>query len=138
MIRQILISLAVTTVVSSIFSYTLNNFFGGWVHAFVFAFLAQVLGHYFYNDVKIRNDNIKQNELETERLDILSRNNVTFQCPCGNKEFNEVVYIAQDNIFECDKCNQLIKADINITPTVVTIPLLVDPLTKLMKQVDKL
>lgn len=137
MLKQILISLVITLVVSSVLGYALCVIFGGWLNAFVFSFLLQLVGYYFYNDNKIKTERMQREVLLNERYDILSRNLVTFDCPCGNNTFEEIVYPGVDNTFECEKCEQQVKVEVTFTPIVVTKPLTVDPLQKIQNLVDK-
>ena len=137
MIKRILFGVGITTVVSVVFGYTLKTFFGGWLDAFVFAFLLQLIGHYFYNDIKIRKDALAQEKLINERFDILSRNFVKFNCPCGDNIFEEIIYPGEENTFVCEKCNQLIKVNMELTPVLVTTPLAVNPIEKLEKLIEE-
>lgn len=136
MIKQVLQSFAIVIVISSIFGYTLGTIMGGWQHAFVFSMLLQLIGGYFYNDITIRSDSLKKESILNERFDILSRNIVSFPCPCGGNTFEEVVYPGQDNNFVCEKCNQEIRVDVSFTPIVITKPLLSDPLEKIKTPVE--
>jgi hypothetical protein len=128
MIKQVLQSVVITVTISCILGYALAPLFGGWLHAFIFSFLIQLIGNYFYNDITLRNDAIKKEALLNERLKIISSNTVSFPCPCGSNTFEEVIYPNQDNNFTCEKCNQEIKVGVTFTPIIVTKPLTIDPL----------
>lgn len=128
MIKQVLQSVAITVTISCILGYALAPLFGGWLHAFTFSFLLQLIGNYFYSDITLRNDAIKKEALLNERLEIISSNTVSFPCPCGGNTFEEIIYPNQDNNFICGKCNQEIKVEVTFTPIIVTKPLTTDPL----------
>lgn len=129
--KLIALSILITTIISAVGGFALSPVMGGWLHAFVFTFLLQMVGNYFYNDYRYRKSEREQRAYENDRLEILSKNLITFKCPCGNNVFEQPVYPGLDNVFECQKCNQTVKLDITITPVVVTTPLTSNPLDKI-------
>lgn len=122
MIKQIFISLIVTLLVSFLFAFGLSKVFGLW-QAFSLACIGQYVIFFFYNNYIISRRSVQREELINERLDILSKNVVSFQCPCGKHVFDEVIYINDENVFKCEKCNEQIKVEIGLTPIVKTNPL---------------
>ena len=136
-LKKLLISLSITALISVGLGYALAPLLGTWLNAFIFSFILQVVGNFYYSDYKIRQIGRETEALYNERLDILSRNLVKFECPCGNNQFEEIIYVGQDNTFTCDKCDQTIRADINIVPVIITAPLAEDPLQKIQKMVDR-
>jgi hypothetical protein len=128
MIKQVLQSLAITITISCVLGYALAPLFSDWLHAFIFSVLLQLIGSYFYKDITLRNDAIQKEVILNERLEILSRNSVSFPCPCGDNTFDEIIYPGQENTFVCEKCNQELKVDVTFTPIVITKPLIADPL----------
>lgn len=131
LLKLVVLSFLITTAFSCVFGYALAPIFGSFKHAFIFSFLLQVIGNYIYNDHRVKKQNKDEEVLLNERLDILSRNFVKFDCPCGDFSFYEVVYPGQDNTFKCEKCNQNIRVDVTMTPIVITEPLVSDPLEKI-------
>lgn len=131
LVKVLILSLLITTGISAALGFALYPIFGGFLNAFVFSFLLQLIGNYFYNDYRIKKIAREEEEILNKRLEILSRNLVKFNCPCGENEFEEVIYPSLDNIFSCEKCNQSIKMQITYTPVIVTKELTSNPLEKI-------
>ena len=129
--KALFISFLITTGIGAILGYALAPIFGGWVNAFIFSFILQVFGNYIYNDYRINKREKEEEIIYNERLEILSRNLVKFNCPCGQKMFDEIVYTGIENVFKCDKCEQEIRLDIAYTPVIITAPLTTNPLEKI-------
>ena len=119
MARKLIISILVTTLISIGIGFALAPILGFW-QSCLLGLIVQIVGNWFYNDYKIRETNNKQEAILNERLDILSRNYVKFDCPCGKNVFEEVVYVGNDNVFGCPQCQQQIKVDVTLTPIIVT------------------
>lgn len=122
MVKQILISLSITLVVSTLGAFSLSRVLGFW-ESFCICTILQFVLFYIYNNFTINNQKLKHEQIINERLDILSKNVISFQCPCGKKNFEEIIYINEENTFRCDKCNEDIKLDIVLTPIVKTTPI---------------
>jgi len=136
-VKKILLSIGITVLISAALGFALAPLLGGWLNAFVFSFILQVIGNYFYNDFKIRKQTLEDEALLNERLEILSRNQVNFECPCGDNTFEEIIYPGEENVFKCEKCNQNIRVDITFTPVVITSMLTLDPLQKIQNIVEQ-
>lgn len=119
MARNIIISVLITALISIGVGFALAPILG-FIQSCLLALIVQLIGNWFYNDYKIRQTNNEQERILNERLDILSRNLVKFDCPCGKNVFEEIVYVGDDNIFECSQCEQQIKVDVTLTPIIVT------------------
>lgn len=131
LLRALILGLGLTILLSVLMGYAIAPLIGGWLQGFWFTFVLQVLGNYFYNDYRIRTRTREEEINLNERLDILSRNLINFDCPCGEYLFNEAIYPGKDNIFKCEKCNQTIRVDVAMTPVVITQPLTTNPLEKI-------
>lgn len=137
MIKQILISLAVTLVVSTLIAFGLTNIFGFW-QAFVLSIVMQFALFFVYNNYIINKRSIEEDKLINERLELLSKNYVTFQCPCNEKVFEEVIYINGENVFKCDKCEEDIKVEVILTPMIKTTPLDIETTYKKLQNINTL
>lgn len=103
-IRAILISLAITLVISLGLGFALASFIG-FAQGTVLVFILQIVGFYLYSN-RIQN---KINAVVVERdsiiEDLYSTNLVHASCPCG-EPLGEVLYSEiQATIFICDKCS---------------------------------
>lgn len=119
MVRNIIISVLITALISIGVGFALAPILG-FIQSCLLGLIVQLIGNWFYNDYKIRQTNNEQEQILNERLDILSRNLVKFDCPCGKNAFEEIVYVGSENIFECPQCDQQIKVDVTLTPIIVT------------------
>ena len=135
MTRKVFISILVTTLISIGIGFGLAPILGFW-QSCLLGFIVQIVGNWFYNDYKIKEFTNKQEQILNERLDILSRNFVKFDCPCGKNAFEEIVYVGSDNVFECSKCQQQIKVDVTLTPIIVTKIVDIQDTLKKIKELD--
>lgn len=135
-IKNIALSLSITILISGGLGFALAPLFNGWLNAFIFSFILQVIGNFYYSDYRIKQTTKETEAIYNERLEILSRNLVKFDCPCGDSQFEEIIYVGLDNTFTCSKCNQTVRADVSITPVIITAPLTEDPLQKIQNLVD--
>lgn len=119
MTRNVILSISATILISIGIGFGLAPILGFW-QSCLLGFIIQIVGNWFYKDYKIKEFNNQQEQILNERLDILSRNFVKFDCPCGKYAFEEIVYVGNDNIFSCPECQQQIKVDVTLTPIIVT------------------
>lgn len=122
MIKDLLIKLSITVVISLLIGVAIGPFVGYW-GGFGIGFALQIFGNFIYQDFIASKQQLELERILNERMEIVTNSSVQFSCPCGVKQFNEVVIINDDNIFSCEKCGQLIKLNIQFTPTVITTPL---------------
>lgn len=130
MIKDLLFKLTITSLVSGVIGVCLHPFTGFW-SGFGLGFAFQIIINYLYiNFVALKLAN-ESDRILNERVDMLTKNSVSFPCPCGNNMFEEIILLQDDNIFVCRKCNQSVRLSVILTPTVVTTPL--DNETQLQK-----
>lgn len=122
MIKDFLVKLGITIVVSILIGVSIGPFVGFW-SGFGIGFALQIFGNFIYQNFITSKQQIELERILNERMEIVTSNSVQFPCPCGAKQFNEFVIINDDNIFSCERCGQLIKLNIQFTPTVITTPL---------------
>jgi hypothetical protein len=122
MIKDFLLRLGITVIVSAIIGVSLHPFLGFW-SAFGLGFGVQIIGNFFYNSFIGSKFIVDSERLLNERVEMLTTNEIKFPCPCGSHSFQEVVLLKDDNVFTCPKCNQNVRLSVTFTPTVVTTPL---------------
>lgn len=127
-------SLFITSIVSALFGYSLASVFGFW-QAFCLAFAAQIVISFTYSSWKLSREEVVINMYQEEIDNLLDLSRVIIECPCGKNRFEDVLFVGQDNVFECDVCGNTFKADINVVPTLLTEP--VNPGTTFEQLVEK-
>jgi hypothetical protein len=117
----ILKSLFITTVISTLFAYGLRNIIGFW-EAFCLLYAIQIIVAFVFSSKKIsREQQIATSHVE-EIEELLDMSMINIECPCGKNKFDTAVFASIDNIYECEVCGNKFKADITITPTLLTEP----------------
>lgn len=121
----ILKSLTITIIISLLIAYGLRNILGFW-ESFSLTFAIQIIASFVYSSFKITREqdiiNLYQEEMDT----LLDLSKAMVECPCGKNRFEDLVFINQENIFDCDVCNSKFKTSISITPTLLTEPVSVE------------
>lgn len=133
--KTAIMGLTITLVLSAVLGYGLAGLIGSWGQSFCLVLAIQFLVNYFYSDYRIRKSTAQKESILNERLDILSRNLVKFDCPCGEYLFEEVIYPGRENMFKCESCKQTVRINVDLTPVVITTPLTSDPLENIQKVV---
>ena len=118
---SILKSLFITSAISALIGFGLSNLIGFW-QAFCLAFGMQVVFAFMYSSWKIQREQAIADTYQEEINELIDMCMAVVECPCGKSSFEEALFIGSDNIFECEKCGNKIKADISITPTLLTEP----------------
>lgn len=136
MIKQIIISIFITLLVCTGIGVGLQNVFG-FINAFVLALIVQIVGFYIFNSKSIETKLYREEQLINERLDILSKNNIEFECPCGKHIFSEIVYLNDSMTYKCPACDNNIKLNIVFTPVVSTTPLDFEKTLEAIKKLDE-
>ena len=117
----ILKSLFITTVISTLFAYGLKNIIGFW-EAFCLFYAIQIIVAFLFSSNKISREQQIVDSHTAEIEDLLDMSMVNIECPCGKNKFDTAVFTSIDNIYECEVCGNKFKADITITPTLLTEP----------------
>ena len=121
MYKDFLFKLVITTLVAILIGVGIEPFVGIWSGLGI-GFALQIFGNYIYNDFVKTKQQISVEKILNDRIELLTNSSVQFPCPCGNKQFYEVIIVGDENIFNCEKCIQTIKLNIQFTPTVITTP----------------
>lgn len=122
MVKEFLLRIAITLIVSVLIGVGLAPLIGFWSGTGV-GLAIQIFGNYIYKDFALAKTLAETERALTDRVQALTTNMVRFGCPCGNNQFNEVILLNDDNTFTCDSCGQTIRLNVTFTPTVITTPL---------------
>lgn len=130
-------SLFITLLISLIFGFALRNVFG-FFESTCLAFGIQFVGSFIASSYKINKIQILSSEFQAEIDQLVSLSEVTIACPCGNNTFTENIFPNVESTYNCEKCNNEFKIDVNITPTLVTNPVDINKtFADLTKETDK-
>lgn len=116
---SIIKSLLITSFISLLFSYGLRNIIGFW-ETFACVTGLQIVIGFIYNSLKFSKQEEVKNIFEEEIAEVLSYSDTIFSCPCGDYAFTERVFVNMDNIFKCEKCGKVVRANVKIEPTLMT------------------
>ena len=114
-------SLFITAIISALLSFGLASIFGFW-QAFCLFFALQIVISFVYSSWKLSREADIIDTYQEEIDNILDLSRVIIECPCGKNRFEDVLFVGQDNVFDCDVCGNTFKADISVMPTLVTEP----------------
>jgi len=70
---------------------------------------------------------------QAEVDELLDMSLVNIECPCGKNKFEASLFASIENVFDCSVCGNKFKADITITPTLLT-----EPVNSINKTFDEL
>ena len=130
-------SLFITLIISLLFGFALQNVFG-FFESTCLAFGIQFVGSFIASSYKINRIQILSSEFQAEIDQLASLSEVTIACPCGNNTFTENIFPNVETTYNCEKCNNEFKIDVNITPTLVTNPVDINKtFADLTKETDK-
>ena len=130
-------SLFITLIISLLFGFALRNVFG-FFESTCLAFGIQFVGSFIASSYKINRIQILSSEFQAEIDQLVSLSEVTIACPCGNNTFTENIFPNVESTYNCEKCNNEFKIDVNITPTLVTNPVDINKtFADLTKETDK-
>jgi hypothetical protein len=116
-------SLLITLLISLGFAFSLRNVFGLWETFTLVTALQYILSFI----VKTYEDRAGQVAQLTQTLDeILSRQEVIVECPCGKNEIPVTIFIDEENIVKCDACKNKFKVITEISTRLVTEPLVLE------------
>tara|TARA_R100000781_G_scaffold69958_1_gene43981 strand:+ start:880 stop:1350 length:471 start_codon:yes stop_codon:yes gene_type:complete len=130
-------SLFITLIISLLFGFALQNVFG-FFESTCLAFGIQFVGSFIASSYKINRIQLLSSEFQAEIDQLASLSEVTIACPCGNNTFTENIFPNVETTYNCEKCNNEFKIDVNITPTLVTNPVDINKtFADLTKETDK-
>jgi hypothetical protein len=117
-VKQILQSIALVLSISALIS--IPFFPDSFWKMFVIATGIQVFGGWIANTLfGIHRENLEAQRYN-ESLEILSQNVVNIPCTGCKAILSVPIFLNEDNVFECEKCNTKTRAGIEITPIMLT------------------
>ena len=117
--KQIISSIGITLAISTGFAFGVKNIFDFWP-AFVLITTLQVFGFFVWNTYQLH-QNTKQQLIDQKEIEELENlQYATVECPCGNYNSIEQIFISGDNIFDCPSCKSRFKVDVDLVPMLVT------------------
>jgi len=133
-------SLLITILISLLFGFALRNVFG-FLESTCLAFGIQFVVSFIVSSYKINKIRDLSEEFQAEIDQLINLSEVTIACPCGNNTFTENIFPNLESTYNCEKCNNSFKIDVNITPTLTTHPIDINKtfadLTKDTKDTDE-
>ena len=116
-------SLSITLTISLGIAFSLRNVFGLW-ETFTLATILQFVVAIIFKSYEERAGKVAQ---LTETLDeLLSRQEVTVECPCGKSEVPVTIFVDEESIVKCDVCNNKFRVVTEISTRLLTEPLEVE------------
>jgi membrane protein implicated in regulation of membrane protease activity len=120
MLQRIFISLGITSLVSVLVGLLVSKFWLG----FALSFILQVVFFYLFNSVYENRLIERAQILKLEEVKELSKNKVILECPCAEKNKQEINMRFDENVvYECSKCKKNIKADAIVKNVLTTQPI---------------
>lgn len=116
-------SLLITLLISLGIAFSLRNVFGLW-ETFTLVTALQYILSFIIKTYEERAGQVAQ---LTQTLDeILSRQEVTVECPCGKSEIPVTIFIDEENIVKCDACKNKFRVVTEISTRLITEPLVLE------------
>jgi hypothetical protein len=116
-------SLLITILISLGFAFSLRNVLGLW-ETFTLVTALQYILSFIIKTYEERAGQVAQ---LTQTLDeILSRQEVTVECPCGKSEMPVTIFIDEETIVKCDACKNKFRVVTEISTRLITEPLVLE------------
>jgi hypothetical protein len=116
------ISIGLTCLISTIFGFAGASIIGTFWGWFWVSLLVQVIGFACYNSYLIKQDQVRNQMLELETLDKISKFTVKLSCAYC-QQFNTIpILLNQKNTFKCESCNQVNGVSMQFMATTLTSP----------------
>lgn len=110
-------SLLITLAISLSIAFSLRNVFGLW-ETFTLTTVLQYFVSILFKSYEERAGRIVQ---LTETLDeLLSRQEVTVECPCGKSEVSVTIFVDEETIVKCDVCSNKFRVVTEISTRLLT------------------
>ena len=116
-------SLLITLLISSGIAFSLRNVFGLW-ETFTLVTALQYLITFIVKSYEERAGQVTQ---LTQTLDeLLSRQEVNVECPCGKSEIPVTIFVDEETIVKCDVCNNKFRVVTEISTRLITGPVVLE------------
>lgn len=114
-------SLAITALISLGLSFSLKQLIGFW-EMFVLSFTLQFITTFLWKTFNIKKTNSLVEELSQDLDEVLTKQEVNVECPCGKNTIPVIVFPNEDLLLKCDKCNNTFRVTTEIKTQLVTEP----------------
>jgi hypothetical protein len=101
---NILKSVIITVLISLGIAFSLKSFFGFW-ETFVLFSIIQIGTGYLWNTGKLNKADAIMNEDEQTIDELIKKQEVEVECPCGKNKINTIIFVNDDIVLQCEKCN---------------------------------
>ena len=116
-------SLLITLLISLGIAFSLRNVFGLW-ETFTLVTTLQYLISFLIKSYEERAGQVTQ---LTQTLDeLLSRQEVNVECPCGKSEIPVTIFVDEETIVKCDVCNNKFRVVTEISTRLITEPVVLE------------
>lgn len=116
-------SLLITLLISFGLAFSLRNVFGLW-ETFTLVTALQYIVTFIVKSYEERAGQVAQ---LTQTLDeLLSRQEVTVECPCGKSEIPVTIFVDEETIVKCDVCNNKFRVVTEISTRLITEPVVLE------------
>ena len=116
-------SLLITLLISFGIAFSLRNVFGLW-ETFTLVTTLQYLISFLIKSYEERAGQVTQ---LTQTLDeLLSRQEVNVECPCGKSEIPVTIFVDEETIVKCDVCNNKFRVVTEISTRLITEPVVLE------------
>lgn len=126
-------SLVITLIISTGLGFSFREHFGFW-ETFVVVTIVQFLVSFLYKSKKIQNDNNLIQDLTNTIDELIEKQQVLVECPCGKNTISTIVFLNEETVLECDKCNNTFKIVPEIQTQLVTEPLNMEGIYNKLKE----
>jgi len=117
------ISLALTVLISTLIGLAGYNIHGPFWSWFSISFLVQVIIFVGWNSYLIQKDYYKQQQIDVQALEQLSKFTVKLSCAYCKHNNNVPIQLNQRNTFKCDNCKQSNSVHMQFTAATLTTPI---------------
>ena len=126
-------SLVITLIISTGLGFSFRELFGFW-ETFVVITILQFLVSFLYKSTKIQKDNNLIQDLTNTIDELIEKQQVLVECPCGKNTIPTIVFLNEETVLECDKCNNTFKVVPEIQTQLVTEPLNMEGIYNKLKE----
>lgn len=119
----LLISLALTSLVSIVFGFTGSTIIGNFWGWFFISFLLQIIIFVLWNSYVLGKQSLAEQQLEVQALENFAKFTVNLDCAYCQQKNLVPIQLNQKNTFKCESCNQVNGVYMQFMATTITTPL---------------
>ena len=124
---QVIKSILITVIISSLFAWIFSNHF---VSVFAFTFAFQFVAFYVGRTIYENYIKVELFRIQADREKEAQKRFLMLQCPCSEKNQQDVEINLQDSSYECAKCKKTINTSVEVKNLLATEPVYFDSRTK--------